>query len=299
MVYLGRKIRRASVEVQDNLAESSAVLEESVGGIRVVKSFAREAYEVSRFNAKTEDTFAAAMRRVRISAVLAPIIGFMAFMSITITLWFGSYEVIQGRLSPGDLIAYLIYTMLVAAPIAAFSGLYGQFQAALGATQRLFEFLDIRPDIADVPDAVALPEIVGRVEFEQVSFEYESAIPILHDVSLAVKPGQVVALVGPSGAGKTTLVNLIPAFMMVPAAALPSMGSTFGRSPALVCASRLALCPRKPYFFLILSRKISDTASWTLPKRKLKLPPGPPTLTSSSPRCPADMTLSWVNGESN
>jgi subfamily B ATP-binding cassette protein MsbA len=130
MVYLGRKIRQAAAVVQDRLAEASAVVEEGLGGIRIVKSFAREAYEVTRFNAKVEETFAAAMHRVRISAVLAPIIGFMAFMSITITLWFGSYEVIRGNLSPGGLIAYLIYTMLVAGPIAAFSGLYGQFQSA-------------------------------------------------------------------------------------------------------------------------------------------------------------------------
>ena len=212
MVYLGRKIRKASTEVQDRLAEASAVIDESVGGIRIVKSFAREAYEVSRFTAKIEETFSAAMKRVRISATLGPTIGFMAFMSITITIWFGGYEVIQGRLSPGGLVAFLIYTMLVAGPIAAFSSLYSQFQAALGATQRIFELLDLRPEVADAPDAYSLPRIIGRVTFDDVSFEYDSAIPVLHRISIDVQPGQIVALVGPSGAGKTTLVNLIPRF---------------------------------------------------------------------------------------
>ena len=249
MVYLGRKIRRASVQVQDNLAEASAVLEESVGGIRVVKSFAREAYELARFSASIEATFAAAMRRVRISAVLAPIIGFMAFMSITITLWFGSYQVILGRLSPGDLIAYLIYTMLVAGPIAAFSGLYGQFQAALGATQRLFEFLDIRPEITDAPKAVPLPEIVGQVTFEQVSFEYESAIPVLHDVSLTVKPGQVVALVGPSGAGKTTLVNLIPRFYDVTGGRITIDGQDIRQVTGLSLRQQIGIVPQEAVLF--------------------------------------------------
>jgi len=189
------------------------------------------------------------MRRVRISAVLAPIIGFMAFMSITITLWFGSYEVIQGRLSPGDLIAYLIYTMLVAGPIAAVSGLYGQFQAALGATQRLFEFLDIRADIADAPDAVPLPEIVGRVAFEQVSFEYESAIPVLYDVSLTVKPGQVVALVGPSGAGKTTLVNLIPRFYDVTAGRITIDGYDIRQVTGLSLRQQIGIVPQEAVLF--------------------------------------------------
>lgn len=220
MVYLGRKIRRAATAVQDRLAESSAVVEESIGGIRIVKSFAREPYEVSRFSAKIEETFQAAMQRVKISAILAPMIGFMAFMSITITLWFGGYEVIAGRLSPGGLIAFIIYTMLVAGPVAAFSGLYSQFQAALGATERLFEMLDLQPDLADAPGAYSLPEIIGQVEFKQVSFEYDSSVSILHDISLTVEPGQVVALVGPSGAGKTTLVNLIPRFYDVTAGCL-------------------------------------------------------------------------------
>jgi subfamily B ATP-binding cassette protein MsbA len=212
MVYLGRKIRRASVAVQDRLAEASAVVDESVAGIRIVKSFAREAYEVARFTDRVEATFRAAMVRAKISAVLAPIIGFLALMSITITLWFGGFEVIQGRLTPGGLVAYIIYTMLVAGPIAAFSGLYSQFQSALGATQRIFQLLDTKPEIRDIPDAVELSTLEGHVAFHNVSFEYNTNLTVLRDIDLDVQPGQVVALVGPSGAGKTTLVNLIPRF---------------------------------------------------------------------------------------
>ncbi|MEW5961560.1 MAG: ABC transporter ATP-binding protein, partial [Chloroflexota bacterium] len=249
MVYLGRKIRQAATLVQDRLAEASAVVEESIGGVRIVKSFAREAYEVARFTAKVEETFAAAMHRVRISATLAPIIGLMAFMSITVTLWFGSYEVIRGSLSPGGLIAYLIYTMLVAGPIAAFSGLYGQFQAALGATERLFELLDEQPDIADAPTAYPLPEIVGRVQFEQVSFEYESAIPVLRHVSLTVQPGQVVALVGPSGAGKTTLVNLIPRFYDVTAGCIGIDGYDIRQVTSLSLRRQIGIVPQEAVLF--------------------------------------------------
>ena len=212
MVTLGRKIRKAATAVQDHLAEAANVLEETVAGIRIVKSFAREAHEITRFSKKVDDTFNAAMYRVRLSATLGPIIGFMAFASITLTLWFGGYEVIQGNLSPGSLVAYLVYTMMVAAPIASLAGLYTQFQSALGAIVRIFELLDTDPDIADTPNADKLPPVIGEVNFDSVSFEYSADVPILRSVSFSAKPGQVVALVGPSGAGKTTLVNLIPRF---------------------------------------------------------------------------------------
>lgn len=249
MVYLGRKIRRAATQVQDRLAEAAAVVDESIGGIRIVKSFAREAYEVSRFAAKVEETFGAAMQRVRISAILAPTIGFMAFMSITITLWFGGYEVIQGHLSPGGLVAFLIYTLLVAGPIAAFSGLYSQFQTALGATERLFELLDLQPDLADAPHAYPMPFINGHVRFENISFEYDSSLPVLHEMSLEVKPGQVVALVGPSGAGKTTLINLIPRFYDVTSGCIMIDGHDIRQVSSVSLRQQIGIVPQETALF--------------------------------------------------
>ena len=212
MVALGRQIRKAAKAVQDALAQSANVVEETVSGIRIVKSFVREAHEIGRFADRVNDIYEAAMWRAKIGAVLGPIIGFMAFASITITLWFGSFQVLEGRLTAGGLVAYLVYTLMVATPIASLAGLYAQFQSALGATERLFELLDTPADIANRPNATELPPVTGRVEFQDVDFDYTTAVSILKQVSFTAEPGQVVALVGPSGAGKSTLVNLIPRF---------------------------------------------------------------------------------------
>jgi subfamily B ATP-binding cassette protein MsbA len=212
MVWLGRKIRRESKAVQDALAKSASVVEETTAGVRIVKSFTRERYEIERFSRAVNEIYTAAMQRAKISATLGPIIGFLAFASITITLWFGAYEVIQGQLTAGDLVAYLIYTMMVAAPIASLAGLYARFQGAIGATERLFDLLDEEADIISEPDAILLPVLRGEVRFEGVSFTYSEDFPVLRDVSFEAQPGQVIALVGPSGAGKSTLVSLIPRF---------------------------------------------------------------------------------------
>ena len=212
MVVLGRQIRKASKQVQDALAESANVAEETTSGVRIVKSFAREAYEIGRFSVKVNETFEAAMQRAKISAILGPIIGFMAFASITFALYIGSYQVIQGNLTAGGLVSYLVYTMMVAGPIATLAGLYTQFQSALGATERVFMIMDTDPTIEDRPGAIALPEVNGRIVFEDVSFDYNPEVAVLDNISFAAEPGQVVALVGPSGAGKSTLVSLIPRF---------------------------------------------------------------------------------------
>ncbi len=249
MVALGRRIREASKLVQDYLAEAANVIEETTSGTRIVKSFAREAYEIMRFSEKVEATFQVAIRRARIAAFLGPIIGFMAFASITITLWFGSFEVIQGRLTAGGMVAYLIYTMMVATPIASLAGLYSQFQNALGAVERLFSLLDVVPDIGDHPDAIALPPVIGTVTFDHVSFHYSTQAPVLKNISFSVKPGQVIALVGPSGAGKTTLINLIPRFYEATAGRITIDGHDIRDVTLQSLRSQIGLVPQDPLLF--------------------------------------------------
>jgi subfamily B ATP-binding cassette protein MsbA len=215
IILLGRTVRTLSKHVQDTLAEITATAEEALAGVRIVKSFAREPYEVARYNDRVEQLYQTAMKRVKIRAIISPIIGFLAFAAIAFVLWVGGRLVIAGELTPGQLVAFLLYTLMVASPIGAFTALYSQFQQAIGASDRVFELLDTPPEMQDAPDARPLPAIVGAVRFENVSFDYRDHAAdqiVLQNIDLTAKPGQVFALVGPSGAGKTTLVNLIPRF---------------------------------------------------------------------------------------
>ena len=217
-VLFGRRIRNISTEVQDRLANATAVLEEAIAGVRVVQSFAREPYEIGRFRNAIEEAFRTSMRRTRLRSTFLPLVSFFGFSALVLVLWYGGRQVVSGQMSSGDLVSFLFYSGTIAAALGTFTGLYAQLQEALGATSRVFGILDTTPTIRDKPGAVPLPTINGLVEFQHVDFTYDEADPgdhhgiVLQDVCLSVQPGEIVALVGPSGAGKTTLVNMIPRF---------------------------------------------------------------------------------------
>ena len=208
----GFYLRRISTEVQDELAGATVVVEESLQGIREVKSFVREPYEIERYGSAIDRAVRAAVRLLRVRAVFGPLIGFLAFGGLSLILWFGGQEVLEGRLTGGELIAFLIYGLTVAGSFASLVGLYAQFQQAIGATKRVFQLLDTQPDVTDRPDARTLERVEGSMTFERVSFSYDSRQGVLHNIDLDIAPGEVVALVGPSGAGKSTMFNLIPRF---------------------------------------------------------------------------------------
>ncbi len=209
---LGGAIRRTSTKVQDEIAGATVVAEEVFQNIREVKSFVREAYEIGRYNQAIGVAFRAAIKLLTVRSIFGPIIAFFAFTGLALILWFGGREVLDGRLSAGELIAFLIYGLTVAANFAGVIGVYSQFQEALGATKRVFEILDTEPDVRDAPDARQLDLVRGAISLRGVNFAYEDDQPVLSDIDLEIEAGEIIALVGPSGAGKSTLFNLIPRF---------------------------------------------------------------------------------------
>ena len=210
--FVGAAIRRVSTRVQDEIAGATVVAEEVFQNIREVKSVVRENYEIGRYNLAIDVAFQAAVKLLTLRSVFGPIVGFFAFAGLALILWYGGREVLDGRLSAGELIAFLIYGLTVAGSFAGLISLYSQLQEAMGATKRVFQILDAAPSVRDMPDARALTAARGAISLRHIDFAYEADNAVLQDVTLEIGAGEVVALVGPSGAGKSTLFNLIPRF---------------------------------------------------------------------------------------
>jgi len=215
-IFFGRRLRNITTGVQDRLAEATGVAEEAFSQIRTVQSFVQEPAERARFADRVSASVQAAIQRARIRGVFFGMLTLSTFGGVTFVLWQGGLLVLEGQLTAGALVSFLLYTITIAASIGALAGSFSAYQEAVGAAERVFEILEMRPEIADPPHPAALkrpPE--GRVAFEGVSFRYQDdpAMPwTLEAVHLEVAPGEVVALVGPSGGGKTTLVSLLPRF---------------------------------------------------------------------------------------
>ncbi|GBG58035.1 multidrug ABC transporter ATP-binding protein [Sporomusaceae bacterium FL31] len=212
MNIFGKKLRSTSTVMQERAADITSVLQETISAVRVVKSFVREDYEVERFGKENFSNFRAQMKNAQLMATLTPVIEFLAAIGVTVIIWYGGWEVINGNLTAGALIAFLVYAVNLSNPIKRLSRVYANIQRALAAAERVFVVLDTEPEIQDIPGAVELPSIHGEVAFDDITFEYKPGEPVLSHVSLTAKPGQMVAIVGPSGAGKTTIANLIPRF---------------------------------------------------------------------------------------
>lgn len=249
--FFGRRLRRASTGVQDRVAEAMGMADEAFSQIRTVQSFVREAEETRRYQALLSDVVRAALARALMRAMLFGIVGFVAFAGVVAVLWQGGVLVLEGALTPGALVSFLLYAITVAAAVGSLASLFGSYQEAIGAAQRVFELLEMRPTVAEPVHHVPLPQPVrGAVSLEDVSFRYAPELPeALSDVSFAIKPGEVVALVGPSGAGKTTVASLIPRFWDVTGGRITLDGVDIRALSFADLRGSIGLVPQEPALF--------------------------------------------------
>lgn len=208
----GKRLRLAGHDVQGRTADITSLLQETLSGIRVVKSFAHEDHEIKRFTTENENNFRAVMRATKLTSLLSPLVEFSAAIAITVILWYGGYSVVTGSITAGSLIAFLIYAINLSNPVKRLSQVYGNIQKAMAAGDRVLETLDTPEDVVEKENAIVMPPIQGHVVFDHVDFTYDGKKMALQDFCLDVQPGEVTAIVGPSGAGKTTLANLLPRF---------------------------------------------------------------------------------------
>ena len=252
IVLFGRRVRALSRASQDKIADVGSFVEETLGAIRTVQAYTHEALDRALFGGRVEDAFDTAIQRVRVRAILTVIVIVLVFGAVGIILWIGGHDVLAGRLSAGQLSAFVIYSVIVAGSVGAISEVVGDLQRAAGATERLFDLLDTKPEIRAPASPVALPvPPQGALSFADVRFHYPSRPDdaALEGFTLDVRPGETVALVGPSGAGKTTVFQLLLRFYDPQAGTIRLDGVDIRDADPVEVRRRLGLVSQDPVVF--------------------------------------------------
>ncbi|MGI9116691.1 MAG: ABC transporter ATP-binding protein [Gaiellales bacterium] len=216
-ILYSRRSQPIVAEAQQALAEVTTQAEESVVGVRVIKAFGQEHQEIDRFGDRAEDVFSLNVEATRLRSVYVPIMDFLPTISLALLIGVGGYAVITDRMSLGDFVTYSLLVALIVMPLRMLGGWIGDTQRFVASSQRIFQILDMRPDIEDAPDARPVPAGGGAIRFEDVTFGYDADRPVIRDVDLAIEPGSTVAIIGRTGSGKTTLTQLVPRFYDVTA----------------------------------------------------------------------------------
>lgn len=212
IAWFGERLLMFSRRSQSRISELSSLLTEVFSGMRLVQAFAAESYEIDRFSQEAERHRQAKYSAAWLRAVQLPVVGFFYALSILLLLLLGGWQIGEQNLTGEQFGSYVAAVLLLVDPIAHLTENYNEFKQGEASSDRIFELLAIRPMVVEHVDAIALPSVTGKVEYSHISFAYQSEQPVLQDLSLQVSPGEMIALVGASGAGKTTLVNLLPRF---------------------------------------------------------------------------------------
>lgn len=244
--------RRAQVAFRRTRSRIAAVvgdLAEDLSGMRVIQAFTQEDATHERFGEVNRENRDANIDAMSLSFVFLPSVEFLGMLATAVVLWFGGLTVVRGELTLGVVAAFLAYVTRFFQPIQELSQLYTTMQAAMAGGERVLELLDTVPDVPDRPDAVEMPPIVGHIELRDVDFAYRGETRVLHDVNLVVEPGQTVALVGPTGAGKTSIANLIARFYEVTNGAVLIDGIDVRRVSQQSLRRQMGLVPQDPFLF--------------------------------------------------
>ncbi len=258
--------RRAKVAFRQTRSRIAAVvgdLAEDLSGIRVIQAFAQEGASRERFDEVNRENRDAYIEAMSLSFVFLPTVEFLGMLATGIVLWFGGLTVARGELTLGVVVAFLAYVTRFFQPIQELSQLYTTMQAAMAGGERVLDLLDTQPEVMDPPDAAQMPPIVGRVELRQVSFSYRGDTHVLHDVDLIAEPGQTIALVGPTGAGKTSIANLIARFYEVTDGAVLIDDLDVRHVTQRSLRKQMGLVPQDPFLF---SGTIADNIRFGRPQ---------------------------------
>jgi ATP-binding cassette subfamily B protein len=252
ILVVGRRVRRLSRDNQDRVADVSAHIDESLHEVRTVQAYGHEAHTRARFDHAAEAAYASGVHRIRVKAWLISLVMLIGFCAVGGILWIGGHDVFAGRISGGQLSAFVFYAAVVASGAGTISEVWGEIQRAAGATERLFELLDTRPVLAANTPVITLPErLAGAIRFDDVQFAYPGRpqTPVLGAVSFSVDRGERVALVGPSGAGKSTIFALILRFYDPASGRILIDGADIRHCDPLALRRAIAIVPQDPVIF--------------------------------------------------
>ncbi|MDN5368098.1 MAG: ATP-binding cassette, subfamily bacterial MsbA [Thermovirga sp.] len=262
-----RKLRAVGHDIQSQLAALSAIAYEALSSIRIVRSFATEDEEYDRFKDRNQAHFKALMRGTQVNAALSGIIEVILIGALSLILWFGGRIVVAGEMTPGELIAFLGYLALLVQPIRTFSRVVAKIQQGMASAERIFEVMDTKSEITPPKKPIVLSHITGKVDYKNVSFAYEDERWILRDINISAYPGEKIAIVGPTGAGKSTLVDMIPRFYDPQEGGVFIDGIDVRKLDLKSLRRQIGIVPQDP---ILLKGSISYNIAYGLPGATLK-----------------------------
>ncbi|MCS7368351.1 MAG: ABC transporter ATP-binding protein/permease [archaeon GBS-70-058] len=244
-----RKFRQAYRRTREKIAEVTVRVQESISGIRVIQAFGREEDSQARFQMSATEQFEAQLQAGKLMAIFWPTVSFIGNIGTIVVLLYGGFLSAQGRLEVGVLVAFLAYVTRFMNPIMQLTNFYDMLQAALAASDRIFNVLESEVDVKDAPDAIELPRVKGDIKYENVWFEYVKGIPVLKNINLHIKPGEKIAIVGPTGSGKTTLVYLLARFYDVTSGSISIDGIDIRKVKQESLRKQIAFVPQDTFLF--------------------------------------------------